>query len=317
LPINSLVIVREDVQFFSLWYETIVCRNREDIVVIAEGLSGSEWYKNIYNKTENEKKIYFNRINKNSWESFIENNFNLGNNNVYITYDVDFSSLGKYIVEPNGLCVKVLKANEIIENDTKFLFDEIMFYRNEYVYDLEKEFFSSDLVEDYSKARYNYAYYLMMKNYDMPAVEEFKKSIVLNSDYPMNYFYIAYIYFKNKKYELSKTFYDLSVRKYDLYYNLAIKYNALSDVVDSFRNQLANAYLHLGVINEKLGRIDLSVENYLDAIKLKNNFAQAYYNLGVIYWYKGDWSKVKYYFEQTLYYEPNNLEARYYLEKIK
>ncbi|MFQ3675481.1 MAG: DUF2723 domain-containing protein, partial [Endomicrobiia bacterium] len=82
LPQNSIVIVREDVQLFSLWYDTIVCKNREDVIVIAEGLSGSEWYKNVYDKTKNGRNVYFNRINENTWESFIENNFNLGNSNI-------------------------------------------------------------------------------------------------------------------------------------------------------------------------------------------------------------------------------------------
>jgi tetratricopeptide (TPR) repeat protein len=311
---NSLVVVREDVQLFSLWYETLVCKNRDDIIFIGQGLSGSRWYKDVYRQ----KNFYLMRIDKDNVENFIKENVMLGYK-IYFTYDVDidFGNLKEYVVEPNGLCLEVLPKNENKENYSQFLFDEIMFYRNDYVYDLEKDFFSSDLIEDYAKSRHNFGNYLMMKNYDTRAIEEFKKSMMLNIDYPVNYFYIAYIYFKNKNYELAKKFYDLAVKKYELYYNLAIKYNALKDVIENFKTQLATAYLHLGVVNEKLGNLDFSIKNYLEAINLKNDFSQAYYNLGVIYWHKGDWEKVVHYFKQTLYYDPNNLEARYYLEKIK
>ncbi len=315
LPGNSLVVIREDVQVFSCWYGQIVCKKRNDLNIIAEGLSGSIWYMEMYKKYKTQN-IFLTRLNYETWPIFVKNNFDLGND-IYLTYDIDFLELENYKTIPSGLCSKIVKRNSLIQIDNRFLLDDVMFYRNEYIYDLEKEFFSSDLVEDYTKARHNQAYNLMMIDKDYDAINEYKKSMILNPDYPMNYFYIGYTYYKLKDYLNAEKYYFFSVKKYDLYYKLAKKYNALNNVVESFKLQLANAYLNLGVVNEKLGKIDDSINNYNNAIKIKHDFAQAYYNLGVSYWQKNDWDKVKYYFEKVLFYDPNNQQVKYYLEKIK
>jgi len=74
--------------------------------------------------------------------------------------------------------------------------------------------------------------------------------------------------------------------------------------------------LHLGVVCEKLGKIDEAIKYYNKSIEKNPYLAEAYYNLAVVYWHLKDWQKVIYYFKETLRINPNHKEAKFYLEKL-
>ncbi|MDI6642035.1 MAG: tetratricopeptide repeat protein, partial [Elusimicrobiota bacterium] len=109
-------------------------------------------------------------------------------------------------------------------------------------------------------------------------------------------------------------YYILATQLYNKTLKLADKYNALPDVKQGIKNDLSEVYLHLGVVEEKLGKLENSLYYYSEAIKLNQNFTKAYFNRAVIYWQKHNWKSVIRELELALSIDPNYQEARYYLE---
>ncbi len=327
VPDDSLVLIKEDVQLFSCWYRKYIEKFRPKVYVIASGLAGAEWYVSMFQRYLSEigatKQIFFCRLDDNlGWDKFISENKKISNK-IFVTHNVEFGQLKNYKLFPVGLCSEICSLEEYPSTKHNYkilsevLQEEIYIYRNEYLYDLDKEFFSSDIVEEYSKAHSITGDYLRNQQNFVSCIKEYKSSILMNPDFPVNYFDLGYVYFSMKNYNLAEKFYTYAVRKYENYLLLAQKYNALPDVIKNYKEQTANAYLHLGVVSERLGKLDFSVECYNSALGHNPNFADAYYNLGVVYWHKKDWEKVRYYFNQTLKINPNHSLAKFYLEKLQ
>ncbi|MCX7910385.1 MAG: DUF2723 domain-containing protein [Endomicrobia bacterium] len=316
IPSKSIIVVKEDVQLFSLWYKSIVERNRKDVHIISAGLSGSIWYKEMYSRRYEEKPFIGPLNNNQEWEEFIKQNFNLGYK-IFISYDVESPQIKNFILKPHGLLLKVLERKDNEKVFTDFLFENIYILRGRYIYDLNFDFFCSDLIEDYSKALLNSAHWLT-KHKIMGLKNEYfyKYSILMNPIYPYGYFELGYFYYLLSLLDDALLWYKTSAKKFEEYIELAKKYKAFDDVVNEIRMNLANCYLHLGVVLEKKGMRDEAINVYNKSLEYNPYFADAYYNLAVIYWYKKDWYKVKYYLEQTLKLNPYHKEAKFFLNLI-
>jgi len=66
-----------------------------------------------------------------------------------------------------------------------------------------------------------------------------------------------------------------------------------------------------------MGKDDEALDWYKKSAEKDPAFAQAYYNCGVIHWKKKDWAKVISSFEACLRADPQNAQARRYLEMLK
>jgi len=75
-------------------------------------------------------------------------------------------------------------------------------------------------------------------------------------------------------------------------------------------------YTNLGVIYEKQGKLEKSIEIYKKSISKYPDNAQAHYNLGVVYWHKSEWNKVITEFEAVLKLQPDNKIVRQYLDSL-
>lgn len=104
---------------------------------------------------------------------------------------------------------------------------------------------------------------------------------------------LSKIYIKIKEYEKAKQLLDQNIYKKD---------NAL-------------IYFYLGLCNYMLNDIDISIQNYTEAIKMDSRLAEAYNNLGCCIISKNKKSAEKY-FEKALEIRPEYIDAKYNLESI-
>jgi len=71
--------------------------------------------------------------------------------------------------------------------------------------------------------------------------------------------------------------------------------------------------VNLGVVYEKVNKIEQAEKMYLRAVEKDPQYSQAYYDLAVLYWRKNDWKKVTYYFTKVLELNPNHSDAKKFL----
>ncbi|MEN3013255.1 MAG: DUF2723 domain-containing protein [Endomicrobiia bacterium] len=319
LPNKSIVVVKEDVQLFSLWYSKFVESKRKDVYVIAAGLAGSSWYQEMTKRFFEDEIFLLPLTTSDNWSNFIDKNLKLGYK-IFVTYDVELPEIKNFILKPYGLVLRVLPFQEnLLENFfTDFFFEFLYIFRGDYTYNLEFDFFSSDLVEDYSKSLLNSGHWLTKyKLYNSKKVENFyKHSIFMNSVYPYGYFELGYLYYLKNLLKDSYIWYKIAAKKFEEYIELAYKYKAFKEVIDEIKSNTANCYLHLGVVAEKLNNLETSIEFYNRALYFNPYLADAYYNLAVVYWKKLDWQKVRYYLQKTLIINPYHSQAKYFIDKL-
>ncbi len=320
---KSILIIKEDVQVFSCWYKKFVENLRPDVYVIAAGLSGSSWYKemcNNYFKKKFIEPIFIDYVSeRSSFEQLVEKNLSKGLN-IFLTPDVEPVYTNKYDYIPYGLLLTVVDKNKpvnfnILDISKKF-YREIYVYRGKYIYDLNWDFFSSDLIEDYSKALLNVSHWLMKNEYiDDDTFVFYKVAEYMNPYYPFIAFELGYLYFKKNNLVQSEFWYNWAANRFENYLSMAKEYKAKNSTIEEIKQQVANSYLHLGVAFEKNGKIEQAIESYNKALSYNSYLPDAYYNLAVVYWKLKDWQKVVHYLKETLKLNPNHYEAKFYLEK--
>lgn len=304
LPKNSTVVLKEDVQLFSMWHQKYVTKKRPDIRVVPAGLSGSLWFQK---SNRDMGVVFFPLSTAEGWQSFIERN-----PDVYFTNDVDFP-LRNVKTYPCGLSNALTKKNA----EPLDILNEFYIYRGDYRYRSHREFFTPDLIEDYSKSWHQAGFYYMMRNEFSAANNCFLAAIYMKNDFPQPAYHLGWCNYIQNKFKEASKFYELASTIYDKLIKLAKEYKAMPEVAESIRNEAANARLHKGVVSEKLGKDDEALADYVAAAEMNPRFSLAYYNKAVIYWKKGDFKKARENLELTLRYDPANETARGYLERLK
>lgn len=324
VPDKSVVVIKEDVQLFSCFYRKFVDKIRPQVHIIAKGLAGSVWYQEMYKNyllsSGLPNNVFISLLEtEESFSKFVQANFSNGYG-IYIAPDVEVVETNLFKFTPIGLVRKVeFKDNEsMLElNRILFLFDEIYIFRGKYTYDLNWEFFSSDIIEDYSKSLLNLGHWFVTKNILAQQIEKvYYLAIYMYPILPFPYLDLGYIFFSKNMYDKSLIYYDVGTKVCSNYLFLAKKYKTSNDTVEYIKSQLAMFYLHLGVNWERLGNLYNAVECYNKSLQYNPYYVDAYYNLAVVYWRKQDWDKVRYYLSQVLRLHPQHREARYYIEKI-
>ncbi|MCB4790548.1 MAG: DUF2723 domain-containing protein [Elusimicrobia bacterium] len=306
-PRNAIVVAKKDVQLFALWNKQLVESQRPDLSIVSQGLSGSFWYIEAWKKIHPD--IFIGPLrSQEEWRYFLENN----KNEVYFTGDAEYTRVDKYIEEPQGLVNRVAMSYSAIKGDV--LLNYIYPYRGKYLYTAYREFFTPDLIDDYSKGYlFLGMYYMGLKDYDK-ARANFKKALMLKPLFPLALNYISFTYVDQGQFAAACEKYTEDVKQYNELIGLANEYNSLNDVKTSLYKELSEVYLSLGVCYEKTGKDDESLKAYQNAIEVYPAQARACYNKSVIYWKRGDWQKVISELEKALRIDPNYREAAYYLQ---
>lgn len=308
-PHGSIVVMKEDVQLFSIWNKQLVENLRRDLAVVSQGLCGSPWYQRSFNALHPDVRLSSLRNNI-EWKLFVEQN---PAKTVYFTGDVDYMRPEGFAEQPNGLINRI--ARHEVSGGDNFLLDYIYAYRGKYVYTAHREFFTPDLIEDYAKARFQSGHRYFQKNDYKNARSDFEKALVLKPLFPIASNYLAFSYLSEGKYNQAKDTYLKTAVQYEEFLNLADEYNALSQAEESIRKDLSDVFISIGVCSEKLNEDDQSLKFYQSAIETYPNQPKAYFNRAVLFWKRNDWRNVISELQQALKLDPGYKEAEFYLNQ--
>jgi tetratricopeptide (TPR) repeat protein len=308
LPNDSVVVSKKDVQLFLLWDRQLAEKNRLDLCVISQGLSGSFWYIESWRKMH--PGLFIGPLNNQAdWKYLVENN----KREVYFTMEADYSRIDKFLEEPNGLTSRITKEYAT-KNNADILLNYIYPYRGKYNYTAYREFFSPDIIEDYALGYlYLGQYYLNRKEFEK-ARDCFKKALAMKPLFPLVLNYTGYTYFEEGKNERAIEEYTVAISQYRTIIKMTYDFNSLPDVREGLTRELSDLYLSLGVCCEKIGKDNECLNAYQSAIDIFPMQAKAHFNKSVIYWKRGDWQQVIKELETALKIDPNYREAAYYLQ---
>jgi len=299
-PRGSAVVLRKDVQLFSLWYETIIRGKRRDSLFLAQGMMRAPWYRKqllsgggiILPPLEIAGDDFFKEFVSLNDSVFITNHFEAGKN--------FFSE-----VKPRSSGVLRSCGSAGAEDPLKR-----MIFSGELSSMFYKDFYARELCGDYSDAFSALGLEFYSKN-DFKAAEiYFRKAVALHPYNSSALYNLAACVYEQKKYEDALRYYGFS----HLALNSEYRDKRSSPFID---NALARNYNNTGAVYEKLGKDDDALDCYKKSVETNPAFAQGYYNCGVIYWKKKQWPKVVSSFEACLRVDPRNGQARRYLEMLQ
>lgn len=171
-----------------------------------------------------------------------------------------------------------------------------------------------------------YANLLFLKGDLLNAIEEFKKSIKINSEYYQNYHDISLCFIQLKKFDevifSLKKYIEHNSNNCDVYNNLGLAFfeqDRLDDAIICFNKCIIlkvdyiQAYNNLGVVLLRKGKIDDAVSVLQQGVIIDCKFNNLYFNLARCFNEKGQYLKSIKLLEDNLLNNSNNLEYLYFL----
>lgn len=299
-PRDSIVILRKDVQLFSLWYENLVRGKRKDSLFIAQGMMRAPWYRK---QLLRDGRVILPPIDIEGDEYFKK--FISLNNNVFITRH--FEAGRDFFSEMKPVIAGVLRGFD------SQVFGDLsgsMFFSGEFSSMFYEDFYAKELCGDYSDAFSAGGLELYASgNFDR-ARKLFLKAVAFDPYNSPALYNIAASSYEMRKYEDALKYYGFARVALDKEY----RDKRTAPFIDK---SLARNYNNTGAVYEKLGKDDEALDCYKKSVEKDPDFAQGYYNCGVIYWKKKDWAQVISSFEACLRADPQNYQARRYLEMLK
>ncbi len=276
-PDNGTVVMKKDVQVFSLWAAQAAIRLRRSPAIVAQGLSASPWYQGPLNKLYPD--VFSGPLRSpEDWQIFYKANRSRGP--VYFSGDAEYQPSPVLQIEPDGLLYRL--------NDGKpdparglLLLSEIYSLRGAYDYNGHHDFFTSDLVGDYAHGFFELGNLLVEHGAFDQARSFLSRGFAMQPLQPQAATMYAYSYFVQGNYQSAYDFYVKAADQYRDYLALAIRYRSLPPVVNGIRKDYGEAYLSAGVSLEKLNRLDESLTLYSQALVADPAHAKAYFNRGV------------------------------------
>ncbi|MFH1283637.1 MAG: DUF2723 domain-containing protein [bacterium] len=314
-PPGSIIVVKEDVQIFSLWYYQIIKNMRMEVACVAKGLSGSPWYQkfafNYFNRLKS-----FRLTTNDGWQKFLQNN---SERNVYFSSDVDLPNDFSFRSASFGLLHKVVIGENTNgqKNYSNSLLTDLYIYRTNYHYESQLNFFNADLIEDYAKSHMALGSEDMTSGDYRRAINNFRKALALKSVFPSAHYSTGYCYFQLEEFNKAYSSFVKATEGFNEMLDRAERYYSLADVVTGIKKDYSQTLINMGVLDEKKGNTESSIELYMKAIILDPNQAQAYFNLAVVYWKLEKWDDVVRLLEQVLKINPNFSGAKQYLEQAR
>lgn len=312
VPPKSILVADKDVQIFSLWEYQVVENKRKDISLVSVGLSESGWYWDMKNRWGTMKSAPESVKTNEGW---LKTKQKAGPTRLFGTHDIHFPGTGNLDFVGHGMVNEILFSGETdLSNEPHKRFD-LFVNRGIYKYGETPDFFSSDLIGDHARAYHRTAYKLMRLGNFEEAINYYKKARSLDPSFARPSADLGYIYFSQNDFEKARKYNYETVEKYKKMLGLSYDYKSLPDVVNGIKNDLAQAYVSLGVTEERLGKKGLARDYYQTSIKTLPN-AQAHYNLAVTYWNE-DWSMVIRNLEKALELNPSLENGRNYLARAR
>ncbi|MBI4051236.1 MAG: DUF2723 domain-containing protein [Elusimicrobia bacterium] len=307
-PSESLLLVREDVQLFSLWHQQQVLGKRPEIPILAQGLSGSPWYqKNFTRQYPIPQPVLLKTNDTSSWRK-AKDLFAL---RMFATHDAELPP--KIPALPYGLAVEIFPSIKSIPPPWTFYI-----FRGKHRYEHQSDFFASDLVEAYAQGWYRQA---SLKNLgdsseSVAIRKELNLAWSIKEDIPEIPLSLGVLESNRGRWPMAQHYFQRTCETYEVLEHLTQKYHSLPSLKEAIRTASANAYLNLGVALEKKGENSEAERMYEEALRKNPALAQAHYNRAILYWNQ-DWNKVMGELQEALRIDPGHAPARAALLQVE
>jgi tetratricopeptide (TPR) repeat protein len=311
LPPRSRAVFQKDVQLFSFWEYQLLQKKRQDLLFLSGGLSASPWYWDMLQRWPHGKTVPINFKEVDGWLFAATS---LDGRGFYSGFDTEWKLKSPLTIKPHGWVVKIAthinSSNFLIQQQLRYL----SVFRGRYKYGDTPDFFSTDLIGDAARAFHQEGFY-RYNNKLGGGAWFIAKSESLDPTFPRPNSDLGYFSLINGDFEKGILEYEKAIYKLEALLKLTKVYRSLPETVSGYKLDTSNAYLHLGVCQERLGRINEAREAYEKAI-LTLPSAQGHYNMAVTYWGK-DWEKVIFHLRQAVDLNPQMIEARTYLSRAE
>ncbi|MBN1384749.1 MAG: DUF2723 domain-containing protein [Elusimicrobia bacterium] len=320
VPGNSIVISREDVQVFSQWYLQFIENRREDIAVIAKGLSGSEWYAQTLKKYKDVTLVSLKQ--PDMFALFYNANTRQASNmpagrQIFYTSDVEDNEMlsDRFSIYPYGITFNI--KDKKITGYTPIDFEQLYIFRTPLNPDLYPDLFTEKIISQYAYSLQRTAMFFMQKHRYDEAEKYFNKALSVKKDIASIYFNLGWISFNKKDFVNTERYYKESIKFYKELHKQSLEYKSFPEVVQSIIKDWAIVHNDLAITYEKQKRYNEAISEYYEAIQLKPDYIDAHYNMAVTYWYQENWEQVIRKLEDTLRLNPRHQDARKYLYLAK
>ncbi|MHB2025782.1 MAG: tetratricopeptide repeat protein [Elusimicrobiota bacterium] len=300
-PMKAALIAKKDVQVYTLWYYQKVEGLRPDLRVISQGLSGAAWYQNGFRKDHPD--AFIGEIHDaQGWKDIIALD-----RPALAAPDADLPPKTASSGHSWGLLTRWDKSDSKRSSDLWSL----MAMRGRYDYDAWPDFFTSDIIADYSQALYRLGAESYQSGLKPQGLSHIGRAWAMNWLSPQAPAFYGYDEFTRKKYKDAARDYALSSHLGLKLLRLARQYYALPDVVNTFKRERAQALMQSGVCEQRIGNLAKAEKDYQDSLAVDPS-AEAHYDYAALYWGK-DWGIVKRELSSALRIDPNYGPALRYL----
>jgi tetratricopeptide (TPR) repeat protein len=304
-PPHSVVVFHKDVQLFSLWYAQLIERRRPDVSLVATGLSGSDWYWDMKKRWGT---ALCPAVSFKSGEGWSIMKREIGTRKLLAGFETDISPTNDTTVVGHGAVIEIQDNKMPSVGDNDALLQEFCLYRNWAHYGETPDFFSTDLIGDMARAFQLQGHRNMeLKKYDA-ARWFFLRAISMNPNEPRVYVELGYMLFAEGKIPEAYEVNALAVEKYKHMLSLTRAYNSIPAMAKTIRTNLAQAYVSLGSMADKMGKRELAYDHYQESLNLLPT-PQAYFNLAVLSWNR-NWPDVISNLERSLSLNPDDQHTR-------
>lgn len=158
------------------------------------------------------------------------------------------------------------------------------------------------------------------------ALEEYKESLIYNSDFPTGKYNLANYYYQNNDLQNAEKYYLWTIKQDEEIHaakiNLAHLYSKMNqphkaeDLLKSFNNQVPNhaeGLYNLGLILSENGKYKESLKHLLKANQLPNNNPRIDYNIAMLYGFFKEGEKAENYLLKAIQKSPDELIYYQYL----
>lgn len=303
-PEGASIAVKKDVQLFSLWYMQAVKGMRPDLKIIAQGLSGSPWYRASSRRRNPDLALFnLNSPDAAEWAAFSAAN----PGGFYATPDAEVPR--SVPSRPAGL-LKELYPGKSAPGPASPLYYSPGRLGLDY-----RDFFDRDLGTSYALAFTAGA----AGQAGVPGASwmaGLRLARLLDPDMPEVPLYEGFYYSSRGEWNKAAAGFRESADIYERLLGLAEQYRSLPAVREGLLASGAYAWLNYGVALEKTGDRDGSERAYLAAQARNPGLAEAHYNLAILYWNR-DWARVKSELAETVRLNPAHAQAAKYLSQIE
>ncbi len=306
VPPGSVLVAKKDVQLFSLWYLQSVLGLRPDIEIVAQGLSGSPWYRASKARYSPDLALVnLNGAGEAEWKAFAAANRGRA---VYATMDVELPD--KLPAAARGI------VNEIFPGPPPAA-DPWLFYSYSRLARPYRDFFDKDLGVSYAQGLMaGAAARSASGGIDRKWEARLELASALDPDLPDAPLYEGLYFAAHADWPAARDRFLASARVYGRLQELAREYYSLPALTASLAAGSAYAWLNYGVALEKTGDKAGAEAAYTRALQANPRMADAHYNLAILYWNR-DWDRVRSELEQTVRLNPAHPTAGRYLAQLR